>query len=462
MKKRQKWLLGIALVILLVAAGGGYYYYRTQVASAQAATSEEPAMQTAVARRGDLVVSASGTGSVVPASEIGLGFEEAGTLLELNVKVGDEVKAGDVLARLQTKNSEGDIAAAVSDAELSVIQAQQSLDELYANADISRTTAMSDIATYSQAVRDAQYQLENYTMPAILQGMDAITAVDTMKAQLDAASAAFEPYKYFAENNQVRENLLIALNLAQANYDAAVKRLNYEYELQVAQANLEKARQEYDKYKDGPATDELTLAKATLANAEDKLALVKEQKSILELVAPMDGTVMDITADVGAALGTDTFITLADLKQTLLEVYLDESDLDLVKAGYEAEATFDALPDQTFTGKVTIVSPGLQEVSNVQAIKVLVALDPGNVSTPLPVGLTASVDVIAGKATNAVLVPIEALRDLGDGEYAVFVVVDGQPVFRVVQVGLKDVTSAEIISGVNEGDTVSTGIVQTK
>jgi multidrug efflux pump subunit AcrA (membrane-fusion protein) len=462
MKKRKRWLIGIALVVVLAAAAGGYYYYRTQIASAQAAAEEEPDMQTAVARRGDLVVSASGTGSVVPASEIGLGFEEAGTLLELNVKVGDEVKAGDVLARLQTKNSEEEIAAAVSDAELSVIQSQQSLDELYANAEIARTTAMSDIATYSQAVRDAQYQLENYNMPAVLQGMDAITAVDTMKVQLDAASAAFEPYRFFAENNQVREKLLEDLNLAQSNYDAAVKRLNYEYELQVAEANLAKARQEYEDYKDGPAADELALAQATLANAQDKLVLAKQDQSVLELVAPMDGTVMDITADVGASLGTETLVTLADLKQTLLQVYLDESDLDLVKAGYAAEATFDALPDQTFTGKVTVVSPGLEEVSNVQAIKVLVALDPGSVSAPLPVGLTASVDVIAGKAENAVLVPIEALRDLGDGEYAVFVVVDGQPELRVVQVGLQDITYAEIISGVEEGDIVSTGIVQTK
>jgi multidrug efflux pump subunit AcrA (membrane-fusion protein) len=319
---------------------------------------------------------------------------------------------------------------------------------------------MSDIATYSQAVRDAQYQLENYNMPAILQGMDAITAVDTMKAQLDAASAAFEPYRYFAENNPVRESLLEALNLAQSNYDAAVKRLNYEYELQVAEANLAKARQEYEDYEDGPATDELALAEATLANAEDKLALAKEDQSVLELVAPMDGTVMDITADVGAGLGTDSFITLADLKQTLLEVYLDESDLDKVAVGNEAEATFDALPDQTFTGKVTILSPGLQEVSNVQAIRVLVALDEESLTAPLPVGLSASVDVIAGRAENAVLVPIEALRDLGDGEYAVFVVVDGEPMLRVVEVGLMDITYAEIISGVEEGETVSTGIVQ--
>jgi hypothetical protein len=77
------------------------------------------------------------------------------------------------------------------------------------NAAISRTDAMNSIAEYSQAVRDAQYQLENYSMPLILQGMDAITAADTMKAQLDAALAAFEPYKYYPASDPKRYDLLV-------------------------------------------------------------------------------------------------------------------------------------------------------------------------------------------------------------------------------------------------------------
>jgi hypothetical protein len=59
-------------------------------------------------------------------------------------------------------------------------------------------------------------------------------------------------------------------------------------------------------------------------------------------------------------------------------------------------------------------------------------------------------------------VPVEALRDLGEGEYAVFVVVDGEPVLRVVEVGLVDITSAEILSGLEAGEVVSTGNTQTR
>jgi multidrug efflux pump subunit AcrA (membrane-fusion protein) len=459
LKTKAFWII---LFFVIVIAGAGYYYYSAQIASTEAAAADEAAMQTAMASQGDLVIFASGAGSVVPASEIGLGFDESGVLIEMNTAVGDQVQEGDVLARLQTSSTPEEIAASISDAELEVIRAQQELDDLYANADISRTNALSNIATYAQEVRDAQYQMENYTLPTYLQGLETIEALDTMKAQLDAASEAFEPYRYYAAENETRQELLEALNDAQSQYDAAVKRLNYEYVLQVAQANLEKARQEYEEYKEGPATDELALAQAELANAQAKLALAQEAQSVIDLVAPMQATVMAVDASVGEAVGTEAIVTLADLEQPLLEVYMDETDLDKVALGYAAEVIFDALPDRTFSGEVIAVYPGLETVSNVQAVKLLVLLDEESLdeATVLPVGLNASVDVIAGRTQNAVLVPVEALRELEPGEYAVFVVEDGEPKLRMVQVGLMDVTYAEIISGLEAGEIVTTGIVQ--
>jgi HlyD family secretion protein len=460
MKKR--WLIGLLVVILVLAAGAGYYYYTTTLAASDTTTTAEAAMQTAVARRGDLEVMASGTGQVAAASEMALGFDQAGTLSELNVAVGDQVKRGDTLARLQTNNTQEEIAVTISDAELAVVQAQQALDNLTATADVSRTTAMNDIATYSQAVRDAQYTLENYTVPPFLQGVDTITAVDHAKAALDEAWAAFNPYRNFPENDVKREALLEKLNTAQTDYDSAVKLMGYEYALQVAQDNLEKARAEYEKYKNGPAESDLSLARATLANAQAKLDLAKKTESEVSLTAPFDGTVMSVSANVGETVSTTPFITLGDLQKPILNVYVDETDLDKVAVGYPANVVFDALPDKTFTGKVISVSPTLETVGNVNAIKVLVQLDPGGLTTQLPAGLSASVDIIAGQAKNAVLVPVEALRKLDENEYAVFVVVDGQPELRVVDVGLTDVTSAEIKSGLVAGETVSTGIVQSK
>lgn len=459
--KKKALIIGIVAAVLLVA-GGGYYYYSARQNAASAAVATEASMETAVASRGDLIISATGSGSVIPASKISLGFDEDGTLLELNVALGQKVKEGDVLARLQTEDTDETIQAAITAAEQSVIEAQNAISDLKANAETNRTSALNDIATYAQEVRDAQYALENYNIPTFMQGTTAVEALDQTKAALDEATTAFEPYRYDAQDSVKRRALLETLNLAQSNYDAAVKRLNYEYVLEVANANLNKARQEYEKYKDGPAADEMSLAEAQLASAQAKLAEAKKEKAIEELVAPMDGTVISLDATVGEPVTSGAIFTIADLSQVKLEVYLDETDLDKAIIGNEVEAIFDALPDDVFTGKVVAVDPSLQSISNSQAIKVDVLLEAGDKAGSLPVGLNATVDVIAGKAENAVLVPIEALRQLDEGEYAVFVVENGEPVLRVVQVGLQDITFAEIVSGLEEGEVVSTGTQATE
>lgn len=457
-------LIWIIIFVAIIASAGGFYYYTTQATATESAESEQPAMQTAVARRGDLIIYASGAGSVIPAAEISLGFDESGTLIDLPIQVGDRVQAGDVLARLRIKETPEEIAASIAEAELSVKKAQKTLDDLYANAKTSQADALTAITQYATDVRDSQYQLDNYTIPSNLADMDALEALETTHLALQAASEAFAPYKYLSSSNETRQQLLTTLNEAQSDYNAAVRRLEYETNLAVASANLDKAQADYEKYSNGPDQQEVELAEAELANAQARLELAQQTKSEIELVAPSAGTILAVDANVGENLGASAFITLANIEQPLLEVYLDETDLGKIATGYEAEAVFDALPDQIFSGEVIAVDPSLQTVSGVQAVKTLVLLSPdeGQAVSPLPIGLNASVDIIGGRAAGAVLVPVESLRELGPDEYAVFVVVDGEPKLRVVEVGLVDITFAEIISGLEPGEVVSTGIVQTE
>jgi multidrug efflux pump subunit AcrA (membrane-fusion protein) len=135
----------------------------------------------------------------------------------------------------------------------------------------------------------------------------------------------------------------------------------------------------------------------------------------------------------------------------------------MVGAGFEVEVIFDALPDDIFSGQVVQVDPQLVNNSGVTAVRALVRLDEASFAKPqtLPVGMNATVDVIGGRAENAVLVPVEALRELSPGEFAVFVMEGGEPRLRIVEVGLMDFTFAEILTGLDAGETVSTGIVDT-
>ncbi len=125
---------------------------------------------------------------------------------------------------------------------------------------------------------------------------------------------------------------------------------------------------------------------------------------------------------------------------------------------------FDAIPDEIFYGQIISVNPALQTKSNVTTVVGLALLDADSYAKPqnLPVGLNAAVDVIGGRAEGAVLVPVEALRELGPDEYAVFVMENGTPTLRVVTVGLMDFTTAEILSGLDAGEIVTTGLVDTE
>ena len=529
----QSWrnLLGnkflwITLGVLVVVVIGGYFvydYFSTQ----EAAVGETPQIQTAVSRTGDLTVFATGAGQVIPAREVNLGFDEAGTLSELLVKVGDQVQTGDVIARLETTQSEDEIALALAEAKLNVLTSQQALDDIYDSIQVDTAQALLDVEAAQDALDDLQNGdlREAQALQAVAEAEEAVkqaertynavrstadqTTIDAAYAELVLAEkrlndqqAKFDDYVNKPDEDLGKANAQLKFSAAQSAYDTALRYYNAvtgtgsqldlessSADLAAAQAALAEAQRDYDRIKDGPTPGEVALAEANLAlarakyetlkggvdpaevalaeanlaNAQAKYDVAQEDQAVIDLVAPMDGTIMSIDASVGEAVSANAIITMADLQHPVLEVYLDEADLDKVAVGFEAEVVFDSLPDDMFTGQVTEVSPSLQSVSNVDAVLAWVQLDVESFSKPwsLPVGSNASVDVIGGRTQNAVLVPVEAVREIAPNEYAVFVMENGEPRLRVVTVGLMDYTSAEILTGLQAGEVVTTGVVAT-
>jgi multidrug efflux pump subunit AcrA (membrane-fusion protein) len=522
---RSKYLWLSLVVILLVAIGG--YLAFNYFSNDSAEISESPQVQTAVARRGDLTVFATGAGQVIPAKEVNLGFDESGTLDELLVKIGDQVQEGELIARLETNQSEDELALALAEAELNVLTAQQALDDVYDSVQVDAAQALLDVEAAQEALDDLLNSdlREAQALQAVAEAEEAVkqaertynavrstasqTTIDAAYAELVLAEKnlkdqenKFDDFINKPDEDLGKANAQLKLSAAQAAYDNALRYYNAvtgtgseldlessAADLAAAQANLSEVQREYDRIKDGPTPGEIALAEANLAlakakyetlkdgvdpaevalaeanlaNAQAKLALAQEDQAVIDLVAPMDGTIMSIDASVGEAVGTNAIIIMADLQQPVLEVYLDESDLDKVAVGFEVDVVFDSLPDDTFTGHVTEVSPSLQTVSNVDAVLAWVQLDAESFSKPisLPVGSNASVDVIGGRTQNTVLVPGEAVREIWDEEYAVFVIEDGEPKLRVVTVGLMDFTSTEILTGLDAGEVVTTGVVET-
>jgi HlyD family secretion protein len=144
-----------------------------------------------------------------------------------------------------------------------------------------------------------------------------------------------------------------------------------------------------------------------------------------------------------------------------IDTYFDAEDWSEVQVGYETEVVFDILPDDTFIGKVTMVYPVLDTSSGSSLVHAIIKLN-DTIDADLPSGTSVAVDVIGGKAEDAVLIPVEALHDIGDGKYTVFVMENGAPRLRLVEAGLQDITYVEIKSGIEAGEIVTTGIVETQ
>lgn len=331
------------------------------------------------------------TGKVVPAQFSRLSITVPGLVQEILVEEGDQVQAGDVLLRLK---GEEDLHAAISAARFEIAAAQNALDDLDQNANTARTQALQAIAAQEKLVRDARYQLNNFTPPQAQSRMTATEALVWAKSRLDAAYAAFEPYKYFSENDPTREDRKEDYDEAQADYNAAVKRLQYETDLSVAQENLQKALDDYEIWKDGPDPKDVAVAQARLQSAQAALAAAESRLEDLELRAPFPGTVSEVNARLGEwVIPGQPLLVTANLDDLQVETTdLNEIDAARVKVGSPVLVTFDALPTVQVTGRIKSLAPKAAEGSGVNytAIVLLDELPP-----LLRWGMTAFVDIQA-------------------------------------------------------------------
>jgi macrolide-specific efflux system membrane fusion protein len=95
-------ILWVGVIALIILGGSGFAYYRLAYLPAQTAATAGTQIQTAVIRQGNLVIYASGSGTLIAQSSASFGFETSGQVTKVDVQVGDAVKAGQVLAELNS------------------------------------------------------------------------------------------------------------------------------------------------------------------------------------------------------------------------------------------------------------------------------------------------------------------------------------------------------------------------
>ena len=328
------------------------------------------------------------TGKVVPAQWARLSLQTQGVVEEVLVKEGETVKAGAPLLRL---NGTEDLQAAISAAQTELTAAEKALDDLN-DVDQARTAALDAISAATKQVRDAQYQLDNFTMPQTLAGLSVTEALSVTQKHLDEERARFEPYKYYPSGDRTRKDRKEDLDDAQADYNSAVKQLQYITELQVAQDRLSQAQEDYETWKDGPDPKDVKVAQARVDNARVALAAAQARLDDLELRAPFDGTVSEVNVKIGEwANPGQPVLVLADLEHLQVETTdLNEIDAARVAVGSPVLVTFDALPGVQVDGVVFSIAPKASEGSGVN-YKVIVRLD--EIPAALRWGMTAFTDI---------------------------------------------------------------------
>jgi RND family efflux transporter MFP subunit len=433
--KKVIWIVLTTLFIALLIASCS--------ATRNATSSTSGASSTGKVQKVNVVNSVEASGTIAPAQLASLYWQTTGNVGTVNVKEGDQVKANDVLMSLNPVT----MPASVLTAQQNLASARKNLEDIYTNAETTKVTALQSITTYAASVRDAQYQLENYIVPTDQQNLDPMQAMDQMKQTLDKAWKAFEPYLYYHEDNQTRSDLKDALDQAQSEYDAAVKRVTYVYVLEVAQANLDKARQDYEKLSKGPDQNDIDAAKAQLAAAE---ATAAEN----QITAPFDGEILSINNQPGDVADSSTAaVVLANRTKLYVDVQVDETEIAQVKVGNPAAITLDALPDAKFTGKVTNINPVGAAVSGVVNYGVRVELDKADPQILL--GATANVSIQTSEPQDFLSVPVSAVQTDTKGEYVNRIAADGTAQQVRITSGQIVGERVVVVGDLKEGDLVS-------
>lgn len=365
-------------------------------------------------------IKASGIVEVV---EVVVAPEQAGRVAEVYVDEGDKVQTGDALFTIQGKilaaqqkqahanlesaganlitaraeidlanaalsGTEANLEAAEANAAAQTLPIEQALKDLYDTAEVARADASRTVSGANKLVRDAQYQFDNFNIPVNQSEMTATEAIAVMKERLDQARQDFEPYKYKSSSDSTRKDLKDDLEDAQSDFDAAVRRMGYETNLEQAQASLDKAIQDLEILRDGPDPDDvaaleaqilavevaprqaetvveqaqagvdrsqtgLIQAQAALRQSEAALSLIEVQMEQLLVDSPVDGVVLIRNVEPGEVIQPGfAAMNVGQLDQLTVTVYIQEDLYGQINLGDSAFVTTDSFPEESFNAAV--------------------------------------------------------------------------------------------------------------
>ena len=448
MKKRMWIIIGLVVIVACAVIG---VLTRQGMASAQSAAASS---QIASVTRTTVSSAVETSGSIAANDDVALAFGASGTVTAISVEVGDAVKQGDVLAKLDSAKLELQVARAeqaylLQQAAYSrtvqidpetVTAAQAALDNAnnayriaLQKSGLSRdqiTVSCANLNDAKKAYDDAVTAYTNYLSDWRVQ-VNGTFEVSPQKARLDSAKAAYD--------------------VAQANCTLAQQGVN-DSGVKSAWAQVQQAQASLTNLT-SPRAEKLTIAQAQLEQAGLALEQAKLSLADATIVAPFDGLITHVNIKVGGPSGSGSAIELADVHQYHVDVLVDETEIAQIQPDQAAQITLDALSGITLTGKVAAIDPAGQVVQGVVNFNVRIELDPTD--APLKLDMTTSARIIGELHANVLTVPSNAIRsDAGGSPYVI--VIGQQNVQRTVEVktGLTQGKLTEVSGDLQAGDRV--------
>lgn len=369
----RKWLIGSGLAALVAA--GGYWALRPAGGSAN-----EAAYRTAPIDRGQITAAVRATGTLTPMTTVLVGSQLSGQIVEILADYNSQVKAGQIVARLNSDQIKTRRDAAQAD----VAQAKADLQVKRAQLDRARSTRLKANST----VKDLEAQR------------------DRVAAQLADAKRTFERQNELFSRNTGSQQ---ALDTARTQVEVQTATLASS-EAQIASAKAELNGLDADILL---AEGQVQSGEALISQRGAKLKDILIDLERTDIRSPVDGVVVQRQVDLGqtvaASLSTPTLFQIAqDLRSIDIYANVDEADVGRMKRGQPVTFTVNAYPSRTFEGRVEMVRLGAQTIQNVVTYTGVIRV--ANADMALLPGMTANLQVVTEDRSDVLRVPNAALR----------------------------------------------------
>lgn len=494
LKKNWKWLVPV----LCVAVAGGVFLLRPQQAKP---ASVDASYTEAAPERRDVTNTLSGTGTLNPANTYTVKSLVDGKVLTGTIEEGNIVEESNVLYTIDSS----DASTNFEKAEIAMQQAQRSYDKVvdrqYVRAEVagvvsSLKVTKGDEVTSGQEVaviRDSSRMLLTLEFPAadaanFSVGQSAAVTLDGTFEQLDGTVTSVSGTDALSAGNLLTRTVTITvknaggLTTAQAatasiNGVSSIGSATFAYQAErtltaqaagtVTSINVQEGS---DVAKDdiilGLSGDDLTesiqSASESLRSAEISMQNLQDAMNNYTITAPISGTIIEKDAKVGDAVKAgDTLCIVYDLSYLEMNINVDELQISSISVGQKVQITADAVPDKTYVGTVTRVSMKGTSNGGTTTYPVSIRIDDTDGLRP---GMNANAEIVVAKANNALVVPNAAVVR---GSY-VLVTKDSPSaasadtameapegfVYVPVKTGVSDDDYTQIVSGIQEGDTI--------